>query len=472
MCGVFGFSDDKKASKEHIMLFRNLLIEDTKRGRDSTGFVICGDGKAWINKKAVDGHDFVADGEATLLSEKGFSCAIGHNRAASSGAVNDRNAHPFGLRVNNGWDFACHNGTFSRDIAEFLKTENYDVDSEVVLTAIARKMVRKGSLTDAMRSVLGRITTGDEGNYAILYLATGKKEVYAVKDMERPLWAFKTRNYGTWLCSTKDIFRKAWLNLEGGVLPAYKSEVYEELSLKPFLVYKLSKGKILEVDSVLSPKQIQKIEDEIKREKEKREKERRDWEKYRYSGYGYHQNPGVSGNQISLLEEDDEDSLLLDSAVLTADGEFTGESQAEVVSENPSQKTLLDHYHEEQKQRREKLPGIRTKVKEVLKKMALSAREAGLALKDSESMKWVNVRTLAGACGTTEKLIMEIIRTEPEIGIKYTDGGMSARLILTEKPVSTDERLNINQEQIKEEGGRVWRGNGWFHKRGKTPGYR
>lgn len=276
MCGVIGFISEKAASKEQIALFRNLLIEDTRRGSDSTGLAAVGDGSAWIAKRAVDGQEFVVRGEANFLFDKEIYAAIGHNRAASRGGVNDRNAHPFGLQVGGGWDFACHNGTFSHGIAEFLNTEDYPVDSEVVLTKIAKDYEQSGNIIEAIKGNCRKITSENKGSYAVLYLATGNKEVYAFRDDNRPLAAIKTRDHGLWLCSTKDIFKDAWTRLEGVALPFWKDAIVEVRELEPYKIYKASNGDITEVGEIFTKKELRELAEKWEQEKSALEKEYRE----------------------------------------------------------------------------------------------------------------------------------------------------------------------------------------------------
>ena len=86
---------------ELAKFLRQALIIDTLRGEDSTGMFFVphttreGEVADWV-KKVGDGYSFVED---ELYAERmrklaDYKYLVGHNRAATQGAVNVENAHP------------------------------------------------------------------------------------------------------------------------------------------------------------------------------------------------------------------------------------------------------------------------------------------------------------------------------------------------------------------------------------------
>jgi predicted glutamine amidotransferase len=330
MCGIFGFSSPEMGDQRHALLLQSLAIEDEIRGKHSTGLVVVNshDRRAVIRKKALSGREFVARNLTDFLFEEEYDLAIGHNRLASSGAVNDRNAHPFGLKVGDKWDFACHNGTFDRDIARFLKARDYPVDSEVVLTKVAREIAKGRPETEVFRDIFKKISENEKGNYAILYVAGDT--VYAFRNTGRPLHIFETHHLGTWLCSTEEIFRNAYIRLHG-LLPPYDQEIKEEFVLKPYKIYAIRNGEVRGEGFILT--------DDERRELEEKQRERERQERIKvFQGYSSHDSIGRSASAYSryLFSENQrghgsglfdfvDDSCLPEGQLLTEGGDWEDE---------------------------------------------------------------------------------------------------------------------------------------------------
>lgn len=287
MCGIFGCISQDNANEQQRQLFVAVSLADVVRGKDSTGYLLANKEAVYLVKKALDAYKFYEKGYTKAVFEKDWHIAIGHNRAASSGSVTDRNAHPFALKVGKDrYDFGCHNGTFVRDIATRLKTQEFEVDSLVVLNKVAVLKAKGLTAKKAIRSVFNEISNKELGNYAILYFDTDTMRVYAFRDTQRPLYAFQTKNLGLWFCSTEEIFRTAYTYLEvAGKLPDYDSEVEKVIPLAPYKIYTEKNGKIEVVDEILSPKEIAELEER------KKERERISYLKY----------------TSRLFEEDDDD---------------------------------------------------------------------------------------------------------------------------------------------------------------------
>ena len=125
MCGIVGVVG--KIDKTARAVFEQLLIVDSVRGADSTGFVT-------VKGKDVD--FFKINGDPYFAKEsKGYdrtllkpsTVLIGHNRYATTGKVNRANAHPFDFPTCIG----VHNGTLTNKY-ELLDGNKFEVDSEAL----------------------------------------------------------------------------------------------------------------------------------------------------------------------------------------------------------------------------------------------------------------------------------------------------------------------------------------------------
>ena len=209
MCGIIGLFGEGVNSwvggkKDFII---EGLIADSVRGYESTGIALLPRTKndeVKIYKRDLAGYDFVQQKHTNrLIDQLPQSIGIiGHNRSATKGAVNDRNAHPF----KHGHITLVHNGTVSN--AEFLvdKKERPDgiaVDSDYVAHAL--------SMEDA-EDVLPRLT----GGYSLVWFNSEERSLNFARNDQKPMFlAFDTADetvyFGSeaellvWLCSRKHL---------------------------------------------------------------------------------------------------------------------------------------------------------------------------------------------------------------------------------------------------------------------------
>jgi len=172
MCGIIGAYRKATLTFEERKMIRSMLVAGTVRGFDSTGIAYpVDDGKAGFVKQAVMGPWFVFSKEVSdILDHKtGNQWIIGHNRAATQGAVNGRNAHPF-QRVSEGREITMvHNGTLHGNTYG-----KFEVDSEWICDLLA---------TVGLQETIDTI----DGAYALVWHDSQDNSLNFIRNHERPL---------------------------------------------------------------------------------------------------------------------------------------------------------------------------------------------------------------------------------------------------------------------------------------------
>lgn len=182
MCGIVGFitSETKKGELDRSRFMRQALIIDTLRGADSTGafsvlhkpdpdltnpywFKQLGGGEAFVNAKEYweNFHDV-----------EQFRCVVGHNRAATLGAVNVDNAHPF----IEGPITLVHNGTLTSTYG--MPKSMYDCGVEVDSHAIAHNLATHD---------VEEVVAGLNGAFALVWHDARDDSINIVRNSRRPL---------------------------------------------------------------------------------------------------------------------------------------------------------------------------------------------------------------------------------------------------------------------------------------------
>lgn len=175
MCGHVGIAGKLEFKDEATV--KRLLIYDYFRGPDSTGIAV-------VNKEGTEAKVVkIASHPLDLFDMQKFKSALsgyqssvfmGHNRAATRGAVNAIGAHPFEFDHIVG----CHNGTLSpashRELEDALG-ERFDVDSQAIFASIAKFGIKK---TVSML----------QGAWALVWFDFKEKTLNFLRNKERPFW--------------------------------------------------------------------------------------------------------------------------------------------------------------------------------------------------------------------------------------------------------------------------------------------
>ena len=183
MCGIVGIitKNANGFGMDECELFTNMLQMDTIRGKDSTGvFGVDVDSKIDIIKADTDGWTFTQCQNYKAFENKIYSTyriVIGHNRAATKGAVTAANAHPFKEEHIS----LVHNGTiYNKDDLD----KSVDVDSHAITKALA-----KTDAAEALESI--------HGPFALVWYDTKLKSLNLARNSERPLFLIEYPNYWT-----------------------------------------------------------------------------------------------------------------------------------------------------------------------------------------------------------------------------------------------------------------------------------
>lgn len=176
MCGIVGIASayGNGFSQNEANAFSDMLFLDSLRGIDSTGvFSVDKHSNVDILKEASHAYEFLQhtkykEFRSTLIKDRVF--AVGHNRAATRGKVEDKNAHPFHVDDK---IVLVQNGTYRGDHRHLKDTE---VDTE----AVAHVIAETPDIEEALRKI--------NAAYAFSWFNTETKTLYLIRNNERPLY--------------------------------------------------------------------------------------------------------------------------------------------------------------------------------------------------------------------------------------------------------------------------------------------
>lgn len=211
MCGIVGIIslDGLQNWQARQTWMNKALFVDTLRGKDSTGIACIplaedkGE-EVIVYKKAVNGADFIELGrtEKLLHDIDKYRCVIGHNRAATAGKINTRNAHPF----QQGSITMVHNGTMTYWTG---LDHSFDVDSEAICHALSIKPAKE---------VLEQL----DGAYALVWHDSLDDTIHFARNDERPFHFAYSKDKATLLFASE-----AWMISELAPAALSVDKVYQ-----------------------------------------------------------------------------------------------------------------------------------------------------------------------------------------------------------------------------------------------------
>jgi predicted glutamine amidotransferase len=203
MCGIIGLYGSGAMlwpqARKSFML--EGLIADSVRGYDSTGIALLPRKKedhVQMYKRDLAGYDFVQTKHANRLLDglKDGLGMIGHNRSATKGVVNDRNAHPFRYDhitlVHNG---TIYNAPTLVDVKD--RPNGISVDSEYVAHALSM---------EEPADVLPKLN----GGYSLVWFNAEEQSLNFARNDQKPMFlAFDSENECVYFASEASLI--VWL---------------------------------------------------------------------------------------------------------------------------------------------------------------------------------------------------------------------------------------------------------------------
>lgn len=196
MCGIVGVIG--RISKTEREVFKQLLIADSLRGSDSTGFITAKGNDSTVFKAAGDPYMAMESRAFDNALLKSSNVLIGHNRYATTGKVNRRNAHPFDFEKVVG----VHNGTL-RNKHNLKDGYTFDVDSEALYNSI---------------NAIGAEATIPlaEGAWSLVWWDKVNKEVNFLRNDQRPMFCCLSEDKKT-LFFASEAQMLHWILMRNGV---------------------------------------------------------------------------------------------------------------------------------------------------------------------------------------------------------------------------------------------------------------
>lgn len=204
MCGLSGFLSGESSwvGLTGVNKFMEQAAEVGKlRGEDSTGmFQVKKDKSVNVHKLALPGDVFASTKQAQKLFSTTDStvCTIMHHRAATRGAVNYDNAHPFEHSDSDRYLVGAHNGSLNN-----WKTKhdgiNFDVDSDYALYRIFQEGEKafsslNGAYTFVWWESDGKLRIVCNGERPFAFAFIHKKNAMLMASEAGMLWWLAARN--------------------------------------------------------------------------------------------------------------------------------------------------------------------------------------------------------------------------------------------------------------------------------------
>jgi hypothetical protein len=196
MCGIVGAIGN--INQKELKAFRDLLLFDVVRGQDSTGVVHVPLGYAdkEVTVKKDVGHplnlwdpmyNFSRD---DIFNDRGVitkpaRALIGHNRAATLGAVTINNAHPF----NFGSVYGVHNGSLW---STYGLEGDHDVDSKCIYETIA-----KHGIDETWKEIRGAaaLVWWDEDTERLCMIRNDERPLFTITNAEENCMFFASEEW-------------------------------------------------------------------------------------------------------------------------------------------------------------------------------------------------------------------------------------------------------------------------------------
>ncbi|MFJ6133349.1 glutamine--fructose-6-phosphate transaminase (isomerizing) [Janibacter terrae] len=185
MCGIVGYVGPDSGARSLDVVMEGLARLEY-RGYDSAGVALVDRGGVFTEKRA--GKLANLRGALERDTVPGSATAIGHTRWATHGGPTDQNAHPH-RGGGDGKLAVVHNGIVENFHA--LKQEllaegaefTSETDTEVAAHLVARAFAATGDLTEAMRTVVGRL----EGAFTLLAVHADQPDTVVAARRNSPL---------------------------------------------------------------------------------------------------------------------------------------------------------------------------------------------------------------------------------------------------------------------------------------------
>ena len=223
MCGIVGIINYRKNWQPKLReIFIQLLLLDVVRGKDSTGvFKAQGKEVDW-RKAACPSWEFfsIKNVDEFFNGIGDYPFVVGHNRWATRGKVEHKNAHPF----EEGKITLVHNGTLN-SVYQLPDYQKFDVDSQMIAHSINKIGIEE-------------TTKKMGGAYALAWFDAKKKTLNLLRNEDRPLFLLDIPKEDMYLFGSEVGLLK-WVAMRNGYIPG------EWKSLEPHMLHTFEEGERL-----------------------------------------------------------------------------------------------------------------------------------------------------------------------------------------------------------------------------------